>query len=884
MVDHHEDDRSTEAASPLMLRVLNGPQAGRELPVPVLPCRLGRGGQCHPRLQDPQDPPTLSREHATLLLQGGQVVIQDHSRNGTVVDGRRLARGESVPLTPGAVMRLGPLLELEWGTAAPADPRRREPSGPAGQGRPPQDLRERVAAPEALHAAWRRVELNRGAPGPDQVTIAQFSRDAPRRLAELRRLLLRNQYQPLPPRLFAAPKRGGGTRTIAILSIADRVVQQALHAALQPLLEPGFPPCSFAYRPGVCAHHALRAVDRYLAQGLTWVAESDIAAFFDSVPHGPLLDRLAAVVPDPWLLTQVSRCLASGGAAPGVGLPQGAATSPLLSNLYLAEFDCFLLELGRRLVRYGDDLVVPCARRADAQAVLSEAEGYLRSRLQLSLRPDKTRVVPLEAGFTFLGFRFTAEGRAPAPEALVQLHQRLQEAGPSSTPKVLKGWRQYFGPPEAGGGAEPTRSSQAEEPDLARSACAAEGVAGAPGGAGPPAVGRMEDEAGARRFLSLFAGREDLHGRQTFEGGRARVTPCAGPLTLEHVRRHLAGQETFAVYLLRRDATVSLLVLDLDDGDGPPTDTARQAALALRQAARQVGIAAGLEDSGRRGYHLWVFLQNPVPAEEARRLGRWLAAQAGFPRPGLRLEVLPRHTEWPGPELGDAVKLPQGVHPASGRRCWLLGQQGEPQPHLAAALASLAPLATDRLTEILRSGASGPWDPLRVEGPGAPPVTSLLQRCAVVRALCDRAREEGRLRHTHRLILLYTLGRLGQPGAAALHRALSFCRNYRPELCDRYLERLDPRHPPLTCRRVREWLEEEGEAHLCACREERQTPVGDPEADPAGAAARKGARARPRPPMPATLAEPEAWSQVSADLFGNTGTAAKEETDDDAVR
>src|SRR5262249_37897914 len=156
-----------------------------------------------------------------------------------------------------------------------------------------------------------------------------------------------------------------------------------------------------AYRPGRCAHHALRALDALLSEGLTWIAETDIAAFFDTVPHDLLLERLAACVPDPFTLTLIARCLAAGAPAPGTGMPQGAATSPLFSNLYLAEFDRHLTGAGWRLLRYGDDLVIACESRARAQAALAEAAGYLQSRLRLSLRADKTRVVPLEAGFTF---------------------------------------------------------------------------------------------------------------------------------------------------------------------------------------------------------------------------------------------------------------------------------------------------------------------------------------------------------------------------------------------------------------------------------------------------------------------------------------------------
>lgn len=67
-------------------------------------CILGRSRACTIRLLDPD----VSGEHALLRWSGGAWELQDlHSRNGTFVDGRRLASGERTALTVGAVIGLG---------------------------------------------------------------------------------------------------------------------------------------------------------------------------------------------------------------------------------------------------------------------------------------------------------------------------------------------------------------------------------------------------------------------------------------------------------------------------------------------------------------------------------------------------------------------------------------------------------------------------------------------------------------------------------------------------------------------------------------------------------------------------------------------------------
>jgi group II intron reverse transcriptase/maturase len=854
----NRDDRltriSSAGASTPRLRVMNGPEAERDLPVPGFPCLIGRGGGSALLLADPDEPPTVSREHALLEVFNGSITITDQSRNGLWLDGRRLKRGERAALPPSAELRLGPTLLLHWcGTASLfPPPARATSSAVVAEPKIPIDGRAFLLAHGTLEAAWKRVELNRGAPGPDGITIAEFAADSGRRLAELRRQLASSAYQPMPPRLFAAPKRAGGVRSIAILTVQDRVVQQALHMALQPALEPLFPPCSYAYRNGFGAHEALRRVDALLGQGLNWIAETDIAGFFDNVRHNLLLDCLGSAVPDAFLLSLVARCLAACSVAPGMGMAQGAATSPLFSNLFLAGFDRHMLEGGWNPVRYGDDMRFLGASRGRAQAAIAEAEGYLRSRLSLALKPEKTAVRTLAQGFSFLGFRFSEAGRQAGEAAVESLENRLAESSPQQAVAVLRGWRAYYG------------------------------------------SGSLPEER-SHRFLALLGGRKEQHGRIEYANGRRRLLPCAGPITPELLQSHLRGEISLAAYLQVDEQRVGMLVLDLDRLVEPPSpqpspqeDPARALAGELASHCREMGIPALLEESGSKGYHLWIPFSLPVDAVDARRLGRLLCACAGGPRSGVRVEVLPRHTDWPGPELGDAVTLPLGVHPGTARRCPLLDSEMEPMEDPLAAIDRLQPLEAGRLPQLLERLSSASIPTVSASNGKAPiqgPVGSLLTGCSVVRALADRARTQGHLRHTHNLILLYTVGRCGAEGAAFLHQTLSFCDNYRQEICERYLGQLDANHPPLTCRRIREWLEEQGEQSLCTCGEGRRSPIDLLPAAEAQAETGEGVtttdtqpsvRPARRPAIRRESEEPvmvdeSLWKSVQQDMFGAAG-------------
>ena len=84
------------------------------------------------------------------------------------------------------------------------------------------------------------------------------------------------------------------------------------------------------------------------------------------------------------------------------------------------------------------------------------------------------------------------------------------------------------------------------------------------------------------------------------------------------------GRQPYGVYLLVRDHTRAV-VADFDVQDlGPPTD--------FLAAARHYGLAAHLERSKSKGYHVWMFLEERgVSARKARLVVRHILAEIGKP-------------------------------------------------------------------------------------------------------------------------------------------------------------------------------------------------------------------------------------------------------------
>ena len=89
------------------------------------------------------------------------------------------------------------------------------------------------------------VKKNRGKPGIDGVSIADFEANLDEELSHLQKELSNWTYQPLPVRRVEIPKPGGkGMRLLGIPTVRDRVVQATLKLLLEPIFDSHFLPNS----------------------------------------------------------------------------------------------------------------------------------------------------------------------------------------------------------------------------------------------------------------------------------------------------------------------------------------------------------------------------------------------------------------------------------------------------------------------------------------------------------------------------------------------------------------------------------------------------------------------------------------------------------------
>jgi tetratricopeptide (TPR) repeat protein len=543
--------------------------------------------------------------------------------------------------------------------------------------------------------------------------------------------------------------------------------------------------------------------------------------------------------------------------------------------------DALLEALQRRLAEGNDPRTVE-AIRAAVEARQQVRGGHTRWGLvceeaglmglafrefQLAMRDDQADGVALER----LAEHYQERGDAVRAASLFE---RLLQTNPAHQPwlqslaELLRGtpeWQQVRQAVEraVAAGLPEDRAAQ-----LLRSgdggSCEAADIPSALADASQEPLPPAPTDADCIRFASLFAGREDVYARQWHRpaDGQTGYTPVHEPLTPAVIRNHLLGTFTAGVYPIRLDQTATWFAVDLDIRRPALDEARRDAACAreLRDLTRRTGLAIlgtlcelGLdplfENSGYKGRHYWVFLEEPEEAKVLHQCGRLLLARLQRDlATEFALEFFPKQPHRGGKGLGNLIKLPLGVHRRTGYRSTLLDQQGKqidrplellqnvrrlPRQALYDLIGRLKPLASlvpldagedarsSESPEELNAGMvavaapappelAPPWTEADFEAD--PKIRHLLAQCPVLAELKSQVDNYRRLTHDEQVVLIHSLGHV-PGGPQAVNYLLQKCVDVAPDS----LMQSRLKGNPISCPKIRKRIGHITRKVKCRC-------------------------------------------------------------------
>ena len=287
------------------------------------------------------------------------------------------------------------------------------------------------------------------------------------------------------------PKANGKQRPLGIPTPKDKVVQQAMRILIEPLFEPNFLPCSYGFRPNKGAHDALKTIRQWsgvtwaiegdIRGCFDNINHSKLASLLETrVKDKNLMDLY-------WKAVRADY-INNGHVEPHslTGVPQGGVLSPLLSNVFMHELDRYVNEnilpdynkrsniKGSRqnpaytaalknlkrarstgdgkairqaertrmatpsvirtstkayYVRYADDWILAVkGKKATAEAIKQQIKSFLKTKLDLELSENKTRIthLPTEKA-KFLGTYVRRFSRTHSESRFVRIGSKLQK-------------------------------------------------------------------------------------------------------------------------------------------------------------------------------------------------------------------------------------------------------------------------------------------------------------------------------------------------------------------------------------------------------------------------------------------------------------------------
>ncbi|CAI8856413.1 RNA-directed DNA polymerase [Pseudomonas sp. IT-P258] len=314
------------------------------------------------------------------------------------------------------------------------------------------DLYLNVRKTRTLENAWRVVKASAQMSSSEEIrnSANEFESDYVANLRTLQSQLREIKFKFKPQKGVAKKRLGKDPRPLIISPIENRIVQRAILDVLQdnvPYVKDVLDvPTSFGGIKGKRVELAIVKLKESFDGGAKYYIRSDIPSFFTRLKKETVLECMRLhVVDDSFYnlfasaiettlanLSELGRKNLLEYFPIGLdGVAQGSPLSPLIANLYLAEFDREMNFGGITCIRYIDDFVILGKTEREVFAAFRRAEAILKRLGLTAYSPysasDKADYGQVGNGFEFLGCHVSPGLVQPSKKARRSLLDKVDE-------------------------------------------------------------------------------------------------------------------------------------------------------------------------------------------------------------------------------------------------------------------------------------------------------------------------------------------------------------------------------------------------------------------------------------------------------------------------
>ena len=253
---------------------------------------------------------------------------------------------------------------------------------------------DRAVSIPSLYRAWEKIKSkNSSATGIDNMTVKMYQEDLENNIQLLNYSLLSNSYEPYKEKIFISKNN----RKIYISCIEDKIIQIAIAQVLSELLS--FHSAVHSFIKGRSIFTAYNQLKQSIKNGKNSFYKVDIKKFYESIPRQLLLKKINHISGDKRFLNLIKTLIMKH--QPGIST--GSSLSPILSNIFLMDFDDKMATNLNFYLRYVDDMLIAPNKEKSFSEIIDTTNQEL-NKIGLVINDNKSKIVNADEGFKYLGF------------------------------------------------------------------------------------------------------------------------------------------------------------------------------------------------------------------------------------------------------------------------------------------------------------------------------------------------------------------------------------------------------------------------------------------------------------------------------------------------